>query len=70
MKKVTETELKVGLFVGLGIAMAGAAILFLGGTRTIFSRQVAYPMPFLLWTGLSPAQRWFWAESRLAPWIT
>ncbi len=57
MKKVTETELKVGLFVSLGVVLAGVAILFLGGSKTLFTKQVSYSMHFPSVDGLIPGAK-------------
>lgn len=57
MKKVTETELKVGLFVGMGVVLAALAILLLGGTKTLFSSQIVYQMHFPSVDGLIPGAK-------------
>jgi phospholipid/cholesterol/gamma-HCH transport system substrate-binding protein len=46
MRKETETEIKVGLFVTIGIGLIMLAILVLGGANSIFSRRVQYTMHF------------------------
>lgn len=52
MKKTSEIELKVGLFVTIGIALIMAAILILGGAESIFSSSNSYNIHFPTVEGL------------------
>ena len=45
-KKLPEVELKVGLFLSMGIALLCMAILFLGGADSIFTRYNRYSIHY------------------------
>src|SRR5688500_18034278 len=46
MRKGLEAEIKVGIFVIIGLVLMMVSIIGLGGTNTIFSRQVIYKTYF------------------------
>jgi phospholipid/cholesterol/gamma-HCH transport system substrate-binding protein len=46
MQKQVDTELKVGLFVVVGVGLIMLAILVLGGTQSLFSRKNVYTAHF------------------------
>ncbi len=46
MRKEIELELKVGLFVSIGLSLVMLAILTLGGAKSLFSRQNEYTLHF------------------------
>ena len=46
MKPITETEIKVGIFVALGTALIMLVIMLLGGGQSIFSRKVEFHTRF------------------------
>jgi phospholipid/cholesterol/gamma-HCH transport system substrate-binding protein len=46
MKKPSEMELKVGIFVSVGLALIMTAILMLGGANSIFTRHNKYTVHF------------------------
>lgn len=52
MPKETEIELKVGLFVSVGVGLILLAILILGGATSMFTRQNHYMMHFPAGDGL------------------
>jgi len=52
MRKEFEIELKVGLFVTIGLALVLASILLLGGANSIFTRQNTYTTHFSSTEGL------------------
>lgn len=52
MNKLWELELKVGLFVGIGVIMMMVGILLLGGTDNMFSKTVRYESHFKSVEGL------------------
>lgn len=52
MKKGLELEIKVGMFVTLGVALIMVSVLVLGGADTFFSRQNSYYTRFTAVDGL------------------
>lgn len=57
LAKETEIELKVGVFVSIGIGLIMLAILMLGGASSIFTRQTRYVMHFPTGEGLIPGAK-------------
>jgi phospholipid/cholesterol/gamma-HCH transport system substrate-binding protein len=57
MAKQFEIELKVGLFVTLGIALTALAILVLGSTENLLTRQNHYSVHFQSVEGLIPGAK-------------
>jgi len=56
-KKLLETEIKVGLFLSIGLVLLGMAILFLGGADSIFTRYNAYSIHYPSVEGLMPGSK-------------
>lgn len=52
--QTSRIEMKVGLFVAIGLIAAMAAILMLGGDKFVFKRQVTYTARFTEVQGLFP----------------
>lgn len=52
MHRSTEIEIKVGIFVALGLGLTMMTILFLGGGRTLFSRNLTFHTKFAHSEGL------------------
>ena len=57
MKKQLEIELKVGLFVTIGLGLIMLAILVLGSTQNLLSRQAHYTIYFPSVEGLIPGAK-------------
>ena len=57
MRKTIGTEVKVGLFVTLGVALTLLAILLLGGTDSFFSKPIHYTTHFRTVEGLITGAR-------------
>ncbi|MBI2712132.1 MAG: MCE family protein [Bdellovibrio sp.] len=46
MRKQLETEIKVGIFITIGLALVMSAVIMLGGTDNLFARKVRYHSKF------------------------
>jgi phospholipid/cholesterol/gamma-HCH transport system substrate-binding protein len=57
MKSKTEQDIKVGIFVSIGMAFAMVAILVLGGSESIFRPKTSYRARFANTTGLLPGAK-------------
>jgi phospholipid/cholesterol/gamma-HCH transport system substrate-binding protein len=56
-KKLLETEIKVGLFLTIGLMLLALAILFLGGADSIFTRYNLYAIHYPSVEGLMPGSK-------------
>ncbi len=52
MSKKMEAEIKVGLFVSVGVALIMFAVILLGGIESFFSKQITYNVKFSRVDGL------------------
>ena len=52
MRKQLETEIKVGIFITVGLALIMSAILMLGGSDTFFTRKIRFIAKFSSVEGL------------------
>lgn len=57
MKKNLETEVKVGIFVALGLALTMGAIIILGSTQNLLVKQNDYVVHFPTVEGLIPGAK-------------
>lgn len=57
MQTKVESELKVGVFVGVGLILFMTAVIFLGGATNIFSTAVRYHSFFETVDGITPGAK-------------